>query len=134
MRMTSSPKSFRYSMVEDGFLLRQVEMDGEALQDDGTFAPVHMTMFMEDYREVDGYVHPFVTRVITEGVLEAADVDREELQAQIAEMRAQMDNIPEGMRGMINSQIEQMEEMLGGDGAMEMTITVKELKVNAGGS
>jgi hypothetical protein len=34
---------------------------------------------------------------------------------------------------MINSQIEQMEEMLGGDGAMEMTITVKELKVNAGG-
>ena len=128
------PKSIRYSMVEEGFLLRQVEMDGEARQDDGTYAPVHMNMFMEDYREVDGYVHPFVTRVVTEGLLEAADVDREELQAQIAEMRAQMDNIPEGMRGMIQGQIEQMVEMLGGDGTMEMTITVKELKVNAGGS
>jgi hypothetical protein len=128
------PTSFRYSMVEDGFLLRQVQMEGEARRDDGSLFPVTMNMFLEDYREVDGYVHPFVTRVITEGMLEAADVDQAELQKQIDEMRAQMENMPEGMRGMIEGQIEQLAGMLGGEEGMEMTITVKELKVNAGGS
>jgi len=131
------PKSFRYSMTEGDFLLRQVQMEGEAMQDDGSLAPVNMNMFLGDYREVDGYVHPFVTRVITEGVLEAANVDREELQQQIDQMQAQLEQMPEAQRAMMEQmlgpQIEQLKSMLGGDGAMEMTVTVKELKVNAGG-
>ncbi|NNM05468.1 MAG: hypothetical protein HKO65_10225 [Gemmatimonadetes bacterium] len=132
-----NPKSFRYSMTEDDFLLREVQMEGEAKQDDGTLAPVNMNMFLEDYREVDGYIHPFVTRVITEGALEAANVDQEELQQQLDQLQAQLDQMPEAQRAMMEQmmgpQIEQLKKMLGGDGAMEMTITVKELKVNAGG-
>ncbi|MGD2120101.1 MAG: hypothetical protein PVJ76_00080 [Gemmatimonadota bacterium] len=128
------PSSFQYSMSEDDLLLRKVEMDGEMRGQDGSYSPIQMTMFMEDYREVDGYVHPFVTRVITSGMMEAADVDQEELRQQLEQMRAQMESIPESMRGMIQGQIEQMESMLGGGGeGMEVTIAVKELRVNAGG-
>ncbi len=132
------PKSFRYSMTDGDFLLRHVQMEGEAVQDDGSLAPVKMNMFLGDYREVDGYVHPFETRVITEGVLEAANVDRQEIQRQLEQMQAQLDQMPEAQRAMMEQmmgpQIEQLKEMLGGDGTIEMTLTVKELKVNAGGS
>jgi hypothetical protein len=128
------PKSFQYAMDEDDLLLRKVEMDGEMRGEGGSYSPIQMTMFMGDYREVDGYIHPFVTRVITKGMMEAADMDQEELRQQLEQMRAQMDNIPEAMQGMIQGQIEQLERMLGGSGeGMEVTITVKELKVNAGG-
>ncbi len=134
--MDFRPTSFRYSLDEEELVVRKVEMEGESLQADGSRSLVQLTMFMEDYREVDGYLHPFVTRTITEGVLEAADIDQEELQAQLEEMRAQLANIPEAQRamveGMLKPQIEQLEEILGSEGGMEMTITVKEVKVNAG--
>jgi hypothetical protein len=131
------PKSLQYSLDEDGLFARKIQMEGEALQEDGSRSPVQITMFMEDYREVDGYLHPFVTRTISEGVLEAAGVDQEELQAQLDEMKAQLANLPEAQRamveGMMNAQIKRMEGELGAEGGgMEMTITVKELKVNAG--
>jgi hypothetical protein len=72
----------------------------------------------------------------SEGILEATDVDQDELRAQLDEMRAQLDNLPQAQRammeGMMGAQIEQIEQMLGGEGGMEMTMTVKEIKVNAG--
>lgn len=130
------PNSFRYFLDEEALVVRKVEMEGEALQKDGTRSPVQMTMFMEDYREVEGYLHPFSTRVMTQGVMEAADIDRDELQAQLQEIRAQMASMPEAQRammeGMVSAQIKQLEGMLGGGGAIEMTMTVKEIKVNAG--
>lgn len=130
------PSLFRYALGEEDLLMRKAEMEGEAVQQDGTAVPVRMTMFLEDYREVDGYLHPYVTRVISEGVMEAANVDREELAAQIKAMREQLANMPEAQRAMmermLGPQIEQLEEMLGGEGPMEVTITVKEMKVNAG--
>jgi hypothetical protein len=130
------PKSLRYSLDEDELVMRKVEMEGETVQQDGTRSPVSITMFMEDYREVDGYTHPFVTRTITTGVLEAADIDQEDLKAQLEGIRAQLANMPDAQRamveGMMNAQIQRLEGMLGEGGSVEMTITVKELKVNAG--
>jgi len=130
------PASFQFYLDDDGLFMRKVEMEGETLQPDGSRSPVRMTIFLEDYREVDGYLHPFVTRIISEGLLEAADVDREELRAQLDEMRAQFDNLPQAQRammeGMMGTQIEQIEKMLVGEGGMEMTLSVKEIKVNAG--
>ncbi len=130
------PRSFQYSLDEEDLVMRKLEMEGEALQEDGSLSTFHMTMFMEDYREVDGYLHPFVTRVITEGVLEAANVDQEELRAQLEQMREQLANMPEAQRammeGMMGAQIDQIEAALGGEGGVEMTMTVKEIKLNAG--
>jgi hypothetical protein len=130
------PLFIEYSLGQEDFQPRQVVMEGEALKPDGSRAPVKTVMFMEDFREVDGYSHPFKTRAVTEGLVEAADVDREEIRAQLAEMRSQLENIPEAQRammeGMLNAQMEQLESMLGGEGGMEMLITVKSMRVNAG--
>ena len=74
-----------------------------------------MELFMEDYREVDGYMHPFVTRMLTRGMMQAADLDQAEIEAQLAQLRAQLDQIPEAQRamveGMLNAQIERLESM-----------------------
>jgi len=95
-----------------------------------------MEMSLEDYREAEGYLHPFVTRTVMEGMMEAADLDEAEIRAQLDQMRAQLENIPQAQRamveGMLGAQIERLEKMLEGDGAMEMTITVKDIKVNQG--
>ena len=130
------PNSFKYSLDEEQLVVRKVEMEGETVQAGGTRSPVRMTMFMEDYREVSGYLHPFVTRVNISGGMEAADIDPEALRAQLEQLREQLDNAPEAQRamleGVLNAQIAQLEGMLSGGGGMEMTMTVKEIKVNAG--
>jgi hypothetical protein len=130
------PQTVRMWLDPDGYLTRKVVMDMEATKEDGTTSNVHMEIYMEDYREVDGYVHPFLTRTVTQGLMESQDVDQEELQAQLDELRAQLESMPEAQRrmmeGILNSQIEQIENMLGGEEGMEMTITVKELSVNSG--
>lgn len=129
-------KHMRFWMDEDELVMRKMEMEAETRQEDGSMAPIQMAMFLDDYREVDGYLHPFVTRVITKGVMEAANVDQAEVQAQLAELRKQLEDMPAAQRammeGMLSSQIEMLEEMMGGDEGMEVTMTVTELKVNAG--
>jgi hypothetical protein len=130
------PRSMRF-FLDDDYLIRKVDLDAQVTQDDGTVAPVQITMFMEDYREVSGYVHPFRTRTVTRGMMAAADVDQEELRAQLEEMKKQLANMPEAQRAMMERmmgpQMESLQAMLSsGEGEMEMTITVTDLKVNAG--
>lgn len=129
------PTSVRFWLDKDNYVTRKVVMDMEGTGPDGAPSQVHMEMFLEDYREVDGYLHPFVTRTITQGMMEAMDMDPEEVRAQLAQLRAQLDNVPDAQRamveGMLGSQIERLEGMLEG-GSMEVTITVREIKVNQG--
>ncbi len=129
------PRHMRFWMDKDQLVMRKMEMEAEIARPDGSVAPMHMTMFQEDFREVDGYLHPFVTRVITQGAMGAADMDQDQLRAQLAQMKAQMENIPEAQRAMmermLGPQIEALEASLGGEG-MEMTMTVSKLEVNAG--
>jgi hypothetical protein len=134
--MDFRPRNLQFSL-DDEFLIRKVEIDAQMMQADGSAAPVTMTMFMEDYREVGGYLHPFKTRMISKGFLGAVDLDQEELKAQLEEMRKQLASMPEAQRAMMESmlgpQIERLESMLSsGEGDMEMVITVTDLKVNAG--
>ena len=130
------PISVEYALDQEDLVPLRVVLDGEATRPDGTQSPVKMTMFMEDYREVEGYLHPFTTRAVTEGMAEAADIDRDQLQAQLDQIRAQLENMPEAQRsmmeGMMQAQIDRLEGMLGEGGTMEMTITVKDLRVNGG--
>jgi hypothetical protein len=128
-------RTVHFSM-DDDFLIRKVEMDAEVVKNDGTASPVHMTMFLEDYREVSGYFHPFRTRTVSRGILGAVDVDQAELRKQLDEMKKQLESMPEAQRammeGMMGPQIERLQSMLLEDGDMEMTVTVTDLKVNAG--
>ena len=130
------PRAVRMWLDADDFLVRKVTMDMDAQGPEGTPTPVHMEMIMEDYREVEGYLHPFVTRTVTQGLMGATDLDPEEVRAQLAELRSQLENVPEAQRamveGMLGAQIERLEGMLDEKGGMEMTITVKNLQVNQG--
>jgi len=132
------PVSIRFWMDTDQYLTRKVFTELEGTDPEGNPTSVQMEMFLEDYRDVDGYVHPFVTRTVMQGMMEAADLDRDEVRAQLEEMRAQLESMPQAQRamveGMMGAQIERLEGMLEGEGGMEMTITVKEIKVNSGPS
>jgi hypothetical protein len=127
-----TPRVMRFFVDEDDLVMRKMEMEADVTQEDGSAAPVNMAATMSDYRETDGYLHPFKTHTVMEGVADAMDVDKEELERQLAEMKQQMANMPAAMQDMIASQVERLEEMLGEGGAMEVTITVKSVKVNAG--
>jgi hypothetical protein len=54
----------------------------------------------------------------------------------LAQMRERWEAMPENQRGMmggmIREQMERMEAMLGDDGSVEIVMTVRELRVNAG--
>jgi hypothetical protein len=130
------PQRIRYLMDPSDLVVRRMTMEGEVERGDGRRQPFEMDMHMEDYREVEGYMHPFVTRIRNSGMMEAMDVDQEEMRAQLAQMRERWEAMPENQRGMmggmIREQMERMEAMLGDDGSVEIVMTVRELRVNAG--
>jgi len=99
------------------------------------------TTDLTDYREVEGMWHPFLVTVKVSGLAEATGVDDAEmarLRAQVDEMKKQMEQMPEAQRKMMEQMMEQrmsgFEEMLqgAGDGTMTIEVRVKELRVNSG--
>ncbi|MEM9998357.1 MAG: hypothetical protein AAF809_11700 [Bacteroidota bacterium] len=115
----------------DDYVLRRMMMEG-TMNADGRTADFSSTMTMSDYRTTDGLLHPWLTEMTMTGMdAMMGGEDGEDLQSQIAEMRAQMEEIPESMRGMIEDQIKMLEDSMTGDG-MTMTMTVTEVTVNEG--
>ncbi len=132
-----TPTLMRFYLDDQDMLIRKVEMAADMPQDDGSTLPIEMTMYMEDYRNVDGYVHPFRTRTETKGMMGAMGADQQEVAAQLEELKKQLANMPESQRammeGMLKPQMEQLEAMMGSGGdSMDFTLTVTDLKVNAG--
>ncbi|MEM8599211.1 MAG: hypothetical protein AAGF99_04765 [Bacteroidota bacterium] len=138
MGMTGQPgmedgeiKSGTLYIDRDAYVLRRMAMDG-TMNGEGRSADFGMTVTMSDYRTTDGLLHPWSTEMVMTGLgALMGGEDGEDLQSQIAEMRAQMEEIPESMRGMIEDQIKMLEDSMQGDG-MTMTMTVTEVAVNAG--
>jgi hypothetical protein len=93
-------------------------------------ANVTMTMDLQDYREVDGLLHPFRTIVRVDGMVSPED------RARYAEMKKQLDELPPAQRqmmeNMMKGQLAQLERMMGDDGSMNFESTVREVRVNAG--
>ena len=77
-------------------------------------------------------LHPFLMDVTVEGFGEAMDP---EMQEQLAEMKRELEQMPEAQRKMVEqmmrAQIENLEQM-GDEGGMKIQIKVKELRVNSG--
>lgn len=112
---------------------RRVEFWGEMLTDRGP-AEMHSVADLEEYREVDGMLHPFRTTIRIEGVGQAMDP---ETRAQYEEMKRRLAEMPEAQRAMaeqmMKGQLERLEKMMGGDDdVMTMEMVVKEIRVNAG--
>ena len=131
------PKSGTFYIDRDEYLLRKMIIDAEA-ERQGRTVPVNMEIALRDYREVDGLVHPFITEMKISGF--AGGISEEEMvqaRESLAEIKKQMAEMEEAQRKMMESmmegQIEKLEEMVE-SGEMNITITVKELRVNTGQS
>jgi len=102
----------------------------------GQQRPVSMAVRLSDYREVEGYLHPFLTEI--EADMAAAGVspeDREQARQGLEQMRRQLEQAPTAQREMIErmlgGQIETLERMIGGD-VITLEMRVTDLQVNAG--
>jgi len=124
------PESGTFYLGTDDQLLHRMTYHATAIGPDGSKSPVTMTMTFDDYRETKGYLHPWSITMVTEGVMNAMgeDVDREELEAGLAQLKSQMQSMPEAMRPTMQAQIDRLEGMLG-DGGMEMEIVVTNVEV-----
>jgi hypothetical protein len=126
------PKRGTFFVDTELWVPRRMVFEGR-LTMEGKPADVTMYMDMQDYRTVDGLLHPFRTAMRVEGLGEAIDP---EMRKQYEEMKAQLAEMPESQRAMVEKmmkgQLEQMEKMMGDDGSMNFEITVEEVRVNAG--
>jgi hypothetical protein len=116
-------------------LVRRMVFEGAATVG-GESHPVTMDMRMEDYRDVQGMMHPFRTVMRTTGLSpRVSQAEMEEARRSMAELEAQMKSMPAAQRQMmermVRPQMEQFQAMLDGE-AMEVTIEVTELRVNQG--
>ncbi len=98
--------------------------------------PFTFRIHFSDYREVDGYRHPFLTRVETEGaVFGVSDAEMEQAMEGLRELEQQLEAMPEAQREMMESmmgdQIRMLEEMVAG-GGLDIELRVTELQVNSG--
>lgn len=129
------PKSGKFYLDTDEYLIRKMYIEGE-YSDDGEVRPVTMDVALQDYREVDGMVHPFRTVMTISGMTaDVSDEELEEARESLEELRKQMDEMPESQRKMMESmmkgQLEQLEQMVN-SGSMKIETEVKELRVNTG--
>ncbi len=129
------PKKGTFYLGTDDYLLHKVRIEGEMEGESGT-SPVTMEVLFEDYREVKGMVHPFRMVMSMTGLTAGmSEEDREEARRSLEELRARMAEMPEAQRsmmeGMMKDQISKLEEMIN-SGTMQVTLEVKELRVNEG--
>ncbi len=119
----------------DDHRARKMKMEGTMTRE-GRTSPVTMETQFLDYRTVDGFTTPFRTVMEVQGVDGQMDPEeREEAMKQLEEAEAQMKSLSEAQRNMMErmmgDRLEQLRQMLGGEGfTFEMTVT--DLKVNAG--
>lgn len=130
-----TPERLRFWIDRDELLPRKMTMEGTVTRQ-GEEQPVSITALMRDYREVDGVVHPYRTEVRTEGLSPAmSPEERARMEASMKKLKKKMEQMSpeqrEMMEQMMGGQLEKMEEMLA-TGAMDMTVEVKEIRVNEG--
>lgn len=131
------PERMRMWIDAEQLVPRKMVMEG-VVEEGGERHPVTFTAFMEDYREVEGMLHPFRMRIESEGMeamMDMSEQDMAEMQESMRELQEQLESMPEAQRAMMErmmgGQLERMQEMMG-SGAMNFTIEVKELRVNEG--
>jgi hypothetical protein len=143
-----APRSIRFHMDRADYVIRRVEMEGD-MDMEGERRPVTVVVQLDDYRDVQGLLHPFHTTIAFEGMNtgmsdeEAAEMSEQMEQArrQMAEMKEQLAQLPPEQRQMIEQQMErmggmpgmqQMEARMDALAAGRMETVVQEVRVNEG--
>lgn len=144
-----APRSITFQMDREDYVIRRVEMEGD-MDVEGERRAVTVVVALDEYRDVQGMLHPFRTTTSFEGAGSGmSDEDAAEMSAKMKEARRQMAameerlaELPPQQRAMVEQQLEQMGGMAGlqdrteaGMGALaegRMEMVVKEIRVNEG--
>jgi hypothetical protein len=126
------PERGTFYVDTETWVARRMIFEGR-MTTDGETHDIKSIADFGDFREVDGMLHPFHLSVTMEGLGEAMGP---EMQEQLAEMKKQLEQLPESQRAMaeemMKGQMAQFEQMMGSEGGMKVEIRVIELKVNSG--
>jgi hypothetical protein len=124
----------------DQLVMRRMVVDGQ-MSHEGEYHDVTSTIDLDDYRDVAGMLHPFRMTMRMTGMQEAmgmTEADMAEMRQQMEEAKRQMEQMPEAQRKMMEKMLEQqmqnMEQMMGGGEGGDMTVEmlVTDLRVNSG--
>lgn len=125
----------RFWIDRKDYLMRKMMMEGDATNG-GQTTPITMEMTLRDYRDTEGFLWPFSTDMVVRGIGSGmSEEERAEAKKALAEMEAQMAEMPESQRKMMESmmggQKQKLEQMIE-SGEMKMTVQVTRLSVNGG--
>lgn len=129
------PKQATFLLDTDDLLVRKVIIEGTVSQQ-GKTSEATMTTHMRDYREVEGVVHPFLTDVSITGLEGqiSAEQQRKAREA-MQQMEERLKKMPpqqrEAMKKMMGDRMQKLQQMMTA-GGMDMTVKVKDLRVNEG--
>ncbi|TVR62941.1 MAG: hypothetical protein EA422_10235 [Gemmatimonadales bacterium] len=129
------PRSIRLELEQDRHIPLHMWLEGEVV-DGGERRPVAVEARFSDYREVNGYLHPFLS--VLEVDLAQAGLSADEVaqaRAGLDELRRQLEVMPEAQRAMMEQmmgdQIRMLEGALSGE-RIQIELKVLDLQVNAG--
>ncbi len=128
-----TPERGWFSIDASSYLLRRVVMNG-TLAGGEAASPFTFELALRDWREVDGWLHPFELVVTAEGMppgMTAADLEK--LLLRLRRMREEIAATPEEQRDalerLIGSRIQELERMIE-TGVYEVRVRTVDLVVN----
>lgn len=118
------------------WVLRQMQFSAEAEIEEGRVQVIEPVVKMLDYRNINGMMIPFMTKIVVQGLTEhLSDAEREEAQQALLEFDRELAQMPAQQREMVeqmmSGQLDQLRKMLEED-SIEFIIEVKDVKVNTG--
>lgn len=128
------PGSMTLWIDTDRFVALRSSITG-TLEMEGRSAEITLDARMDDYREVEGMLHPFRTDVSMDGLGGAMSAEqREQIRRAREQMESQLEGMSEEQRAMVEGMMEERmpdTEALAG-GTTTMAMEVRELRVNEG--
>ena len=127
------PRKLTMYIDRDDYVARRVAMEGD-ITSDGETQPMTADIYLADYRDVEGMLHPFETRIVATGIAPGmSEEDMARTQESLAEMETQLAEMDASQREtvehMMGPQIKKLREVLE-SGQFEFTVTTKEVRVN----
>jgi hypothetical protein len=144
-----TPSHVALEIDQSRYVLRRAVVAGD-VEADGKRVPVTMETRLEDYREIEGLLHPFRSATVIRGMdqtMSAADRKAmtempAEIEAKLKQVQAQLATLPPEQRAMaeqaLAQQIPQFAQMMTRTAAiaepelMDATVVVRDLVVNQG--
>jgi hypothetical protein len=130
-----NPSRLVMELDEERLIPLALEVEGEVVEGQQV-RPVALQMRFSDYREVEGYLHPFLTTMdLDMASMGMSPQEAEQARTGMDQLREQLEQIPEAQRQMmeemLGDQLRALEGMLSGE-AIQVELRVTDLQVNGG--